>query len=216
MDGTLLDSMQMWSGLDRRFLRENGIEPPADISEIVKNMTVERSAEYFTERFSLAMTPQQVIDRVEEIAADEYRYHLPLKAGAKAFLQEAAEQKIPCVLASVTYRSLLLAALERHGIAQYFKEVLTAENGMPGKQQPDIYLKAAEILGTQPAETLVIEDALYAAETAKRAGFLTAGFRDDAGQNEWAQLEAVCDVTAGSWQELSEILQMKRSIEHVD
>ena len=33
MDGTLLDSMGMWQALDRRFLRENGIEPPPDISD---------------------------------------------------------------------------------------------------------------------------------------------------------------------------------------
>ena len=206
MDGTLLDSMEMWRGLDRRFLRENGIEPPADISEIVKNMTVERSAAYFSERFSLDMTPQQVIRRVEEIAANAYRQELPLKDGAKTFLQQVSERGIPCVLASVTYRSLLEDALKRHGIASFFRAVLTAENGMPGKQQPDIYLKAAEILGTAPDETVVIEDALYAAETAKAAGFYTVGFRDSSGKNEWAKLEQVCDLTVDSWQELAESL----------
>ncbi|HAG12683.1 MAG TPA: hypothetical protein DCG49_02345 [Ruminococcus sp.] len=211
MDGTLLDSMEMWRGLDRRFLRENGIEPPADISEIVKNMTVERSAEYFTERFSLNMTPQQVIERVEAIATDEYRFYLPLKDGAKAFLEQAAARKIPCALASVTYRSLLDAALERLGIAQYFKTVLTPDAEIAGKHDPAIYRKAAEILGTAPAETIVIEDALYAAETAKQAGFFTVGFRDITGKEEWEKLTALCDITVDTWQALAEALNMSAS-----
>lgn len=59
MDGTLLDSMGMWQQLDRRFLRENGIEPPPDISEIVKKMTVDTSSAYFVERFHLPMTIEQ-------------------------------------------------------------------------------------------------------------------------------------------------------------
>ena len=41
MDGTLLDSMEMWAQLDRKFLLENGIEPPPDISDMVKKMTID-------------------------------------------------------------------------------------------------------------------------------------------------------------------------------
>ena len=37
LDGTLIDSMQVWYDVDRRFLRENGVsEPPEDISDRVK------------------------------------------------------------------------------------------------------------------------------------------------------------------------------------
>ena len=73
VDGTLLDSMDMWQQLDRVFLRENGIEPPADISDIVKKMTVEASSAYFVERFHLDMTPEDVKRRVEALAAEEFR-----------------------------------------------------------------------------------------------------------------------------------------------
>ena len=52
MDGTLLDSMEMWAQLDRKFLLENGIEPPPDISDIVKKMTIDTSSAYFVERFA--------------------------------------------------------------------------------------------------------------------------------------------------------------------
>ena len=204
MDGTLLDSMGMWQQLDRRFLRENGIEPPADISEIVKKMTVDTSSAYFVERFGLPMTPQQVKVRIEQLAAEAYEEYLPLKDGAKAFLEALSARGIPCAIASVTYPKLLESALRRLGIRQYFRFILTPESGTAGKHAPEIYLQTAAMLGTVPAETVVIEDALYAAETAAAAGFCTIGFRDVSAQADWAALERVCERTVSSWHELND------------
>ncbi len=203
MDGTLLDSMEMWQQLDRRFLLENGIEPPPDISDIVKKMTIDTSSAYFVERFSLPMSPQQVRARVEQLAAEAYQQYLPLKEGAADFLRAAAEHGIPCAIASVTYPALLDAALIRLQVKQYFRCILTPESGTAGKHSPEIYMETAKLLGTAPAETVVIEDALYAAETAAAAGFCTIGFRDAAGQADWSALEAVCSRTINHWDELN-------------
>ena len=203
MDGTLLDSMGMWQQLDRRFLRENGIEPPPDISEIVKKMTVDTSSAYFVERFHLPMTAEQVKIRIEQLAAEAYQQDLPLKDGAADFLEALRIRRIPCAIASVTYPSLLEAALERLGVRQYFRFILTPESGTAGKHEPEIYLETARRLGTSPAETVVIEDALYAAETAAAAGFCTVGFRDDSARTDWAALEAVCMKTVSHWSELN-------------
>lgn len=204
VDGTLLDSMGMWRDLDRTFLRENGIEPPDDISDIVKTMTVETSSAYFVERFGLQMTPEAVKARIEQLAEEAYRLHLPLKAGAKAFLEQAARQEIPCVIASANYPALLHAAFNRLGIADYFRGVLTPDTELAGKHAPDIYLAAAKLLGMAPADTAVIEDALHAAETAKAAGFYTVGFRDPYSREDWDALEAVCDQVTDSWQALGD------------
>ena len=202
VDGTLLDSMGMWSELDRVFLRENGIDPPHDISDIVKKMTVETSSAYFVERFRLDMTPEDVKNRVEELAAEAYRTHLPLKNGAKDFLAAAAERGIPMAVASANYPGLLDAAFRRLGIDGFFRTVLTPGEQLAGKHAPDIYLEAARLLGSEPAETAVIEDALHAAETAKAAGFYTVGFRDVSSRQDWDALAAICDRVTDSWDAL--------------
>lgn len=202
VDGTLLDSMGMWSELDRVFLRENGIDPPHDISDIVKKMSVEMSSAYFVERFKLNMTPEDVKKRVEELAAEAYRTHLPLKNGAKDFLAAAAERGIPMAVASANYPGLLDAAFRRLGIDGFFRTVLTPGEQLAGKHAPDIYLEAARLLGSEPAETAVIEDALHAAETAKAAGFYTVGFRDVSSRQDWDALAAICDRVTDSWDAL--------------
>jgi len=205
LDGTLLDSLGMWSELVSRFLREFGIDPPEGIDEEVKPMTVEEACAYIVARFSLPITAEEAVRTVSERAAKAYLEELPLKPDAKRFLQTASEKGIPCALATVTYPALLPAALKRLGIADCFQAVLTADDFPEGKTEPEMYLEAARRLGAAPAETLVFEDALYAAKTAKAAGFPVVGIRDVTAEPEWAELEQICDRTADSWAELLKI-----------
>ena len=39
LDGTLIDSMPVWNGVGKKFLKDNGVEPPEDIEEIFKTMS---------------------------------------------------------------------------------------------------------------------------------------------------------------------------------
>ncbi|MBQ5334971.1 MAG: HAD family phosphatase [Oscillospiraceae bacterium] len=203
LDGTLLDSMPMWTALDTRMLRIHGIEPPPDISETVKNMTVTEAAAYYAERFLRDMTPEQIMEECEQLAAEEYRMRLPLKPGAEEFLRALSEQGIPFGLASVTYRRLLESALERHRIRHLFRFILTPDDGFCGKERPDLFLRGAELLSAAPEDCAVIEDAFYAADTAKKAGFYTIGVYDKAAEPEWGAMSAVCDRTVQSLAELN-------------
>ena len=198
LDGTLLDSMGMWRSLDIRFLRERGIEPPEGLTETVKNMTVEEACEYYAAQFDLHMTPKEIGEAVMETAAEAYRSEIQLKPGAAELLHALSERGIPFGLASVTYYELLEAALIRLEIRDLFRFVLTPRPGEPGKEVPDLYLKSAALLGAAPQESVVVEDALYAAKTAKRAGFYTVGVYEPEQARDWDAMQALCDRTVPS------------------
>ena len=85
--------------------------------------------------------------------------------------------------------------------------VLTGEDVPGGKSRPDIYLQAAALLGTTPGETLVVEDALHCVETARAAGFLTAGVYDAAVlPGEWLRMQKICTVTGEDLRKIMEKL----------
>ena len=48
LDGTLLDSMNVWSQIDRNLLNHYGKTAPDDLTEQVKKMTIQQSAQYFS------------------------------------------------------------------------------------------------------------------------------------------------------------------------
>jgi len=195
-DGTLFDSMPMWHSLDKRFLTERGIKPPPGLSDIVKNMTIQQAAAYYAEQFELNMTPAQIVKAVMQLAEKAYCEEIPLKPGAEELVRALAAEGIPFGLASVTFPELLGQALNRFGIRELFAFMLTPKDGLRGKEFPDLYLAGAERLNAAPSEIVVFEDALYAAKTAKAAGFYTIGLYDSEQSAEWPALQALCDRTA--------------------
>ncbi len=205
LDGTLLDSMPLWHEIDLAFLRENGIEPPDNISDIVGKMSITEWAEYFIREFSMPHTPQQVIRRIEEMAETAYRETIPLKPHVTAFLDALDGMGLPYGIATATYKNSAWAALRRLGLAERMQFVLTGEDVEGGKSTPEIYLRSAALLGSTPQETLVVEDALHCVQTAVSAGFLTAGVYDAAAlPEEWQEMQRICTV---SGEDLSEILE---------
>ena len=68
--------------------------------------------------------------------------------------------------------------LERHGVMHYFEDVISCTKVGAGKDKPDVFLAAAEFLGTPLGQTWVVEDSMLAIETAKKAGFPTVGIYD--------------------------------------
>lgn len=179
LDGTLIDSMGIWYNIDRQFLLENGVtNPPEDISDRMKKMSVDESSEYFISEFGLSCTKEYVVKRIEELVRTEYEERIALKAGVCELLDFLDEKGIPYGIATATYRSLAESVLKRHGIYERFKFLLTDAEYPEGKRSPGIFLGAAEKLGFSPTETIVAEDSLHCIETALSAGFFTVGILD--------------------------------------
>ena len=110
-----------------------------------------------------------------------------------------------CV-ASATAEDLMDACLTRLGVAHYFSFLLSCETVGTGKNRPDVYWESAKRLGAQPKEIAVFEDALYAANTAKQAGFYTIAVRDDSNQPHWETLSALADEVILDWQMAAQTL----------
>lgn len=206
LDGTLIDSMQIWYDIDRRFLVENGVEnPPREISEKIKRMTVEQAADFFVEQFSLKCTQDYVIKRIEELVRIEYEEKIPLKPYAVELLDYLDSKGIPYGIATATYSSLAKAVLERHGICDRMKFLLTDREYPRGKKFPDIFMGAAELLCAGPDEILVVEDSLHSVKTAINAGFVTAAVYDESSAEDRAELEKISDYYFTSLKEIERL-----------
>jgi HAD superfamily hydrolase (TIGR01509 family) len=206
LDGTLIDSMPLWYNVDRIFLTEHGITPPENISEIVKKMTVEQSSKYFLDTFHLKISQQEIIDRIEEIVAQNYRDTIPLKSGILELLNYLDSKSIPYGVATATYRTLATSCLERLGLLARIKFLETCSEIGKGKEFPDIFFKCADSLGLPPESVAVVEDSLYCLETAKEHGFYTIGMYDSSSSSDWDSIQKVCDLTFKSAREFLEYI----------
>ena len=90
--------------------------------------------------------------------------------GARELLAGLKTSGIPQAVASSTSRANLDSIFASTGLNEFFDAVVSAEDVVHGKPAPDVFLKAASLLGVPPERCVVFEDALFGIEAARRAG----------------------------------------------
>ena len=73
--------------------------------------------------------------------------------------------------------------LERIGLADYFDAISDGTNIARSKPDPEVFLKAAEFLGLDPADCLVVEDAVAGVEAAHAGSMKAVSVGDAASKN---------------------------------
>lgn len=207
MDGTLVDSMVYWKHLATEFLESKGVlEISPTVLERIKPMTMTESAALFIKECELSGTDESVAEEMNAMMDEHYRRDIPLKPGVTVYLEALQRKGVVMCVASATAEELMDACLSRLGVAHYFSFLLSCETVGIGKNRPDVYWESAKRLGAESAEIAVYEDALYAAETAKNAGFYTVAVRDDSNQPHWENLTALADEAILDWQTAAQAL----------
>lgn len=202
IDGTILDSMKIWDEAGPRYLAGLGVQAEKDLPEVLAAMSVPEAAAYMKDRYALHPSPEEITSGIVQTVHDFYVQEVRLKDGAKEFLESFAERRIPVIAATTSEEEYLRPAFRRLGIADAFRRIITGSEAGCGKTEPRMYQMAAEDLGAEPGELIVAEDALYALETAARAGFLTAGVYDSSSEADQERIRALSDVYLSSLTEL--------------
>lgn len=193
LDGTILDSMPIWDKAGEMFLHTLGIEAEPGLAKIMFCMSMTEGAEFLKERYHLDMNVDAIIAGINRTIEDFYAYQVQLKEGVAQFLKEMDQAGIKMVVATSCDRQVFERALARLMVLDYFDRIFTSTEIGSSKDKPDIYLAAAEYMGTLPEDTWVFEDALYAIQTAKEAGFRTVGVFDAASLESLDGIKRISD-----------------------
>lgn len=202
VDGTLLDSMQMWINFGHDFLSGKGIKPPDDIDTVIQYFSLRETAEYFSEHFGLG-TADSIEEETREMTREFYFNTVQPKAGALSFLRELRENGVRTYVATATYAHLIRPALERTGLMEYIEGIVTCPEVGYGKDRPDVFLAALNAVDGEISSAWVFEDALHAVKTAKSAGFKVCAVYDDTEKSNAPLMRELCNIYIGSFLELS-------------
>jgi HAD superfamily hydrolase (TIGR01509 family) len=173
-DGLLVDTETCWTIAESGMFSARGLtftpELKAQFIGTTIDWTVARMAETFDELGRDALLKTELTDRVSVVIEEQAE---PM-AGAIE-LVELLIGRLPLVVVSNSERRLVSLALARAGLSGAFSAIVAAEDVPHGKPAPDLYLRACELLGTQPAQALAFEDSLVGVNAAKAAGVTVVG-----------------------------------------
>ena len=196
LDGTILDTMVQWDSLGLRYLQELGIEPKQDFLDRIGTMSLRESAQVFHDEYGVALDVSEIIRelvaRLRVLYSDEAR----LKPGALDSLRLLKRGGAEIALATATSNELACAGLMRNGALKFFDGIFSCRDPeiKESKSSPKIFDVARKFLGSPLDETIVVEDALYAIKTAKRAGYFVVAIEDESERTRKDEIVETADV----------------------
>ncbi len=180
MDGSLVDSMWLWTKVDDIYMEKYHLTMPEHFHKEIEGMSFTETAEYFLKTFpQLNCTVEEIKQEWQDLTMELYCTQVPLKPGAGEFLKRMKEKGILLGIATSNARELAEAVLDALHIRTYFDTVRTSCEVAKGKPAPDVYLKAAEDLHVIPEECLVFEDVPSGILAGKNAGMTVCAVDDD-------------------------------------
>ncbi len=102
----------------------------------------------------------------------------PLKAGALELMDALDTLGLSFGLATSSRRAWVERHFNTHKLAHRFRAVVTRQDVVNGKPNPEPYLKASELLGFAPMDVLAIEDSHAGVRAAHAAGCITVMIPD--------------------------------------
>lgn len=210
MDGTLINSLivwdVIWEGLRTKYSKDGSFKITTEDDKTVRTMTLLGAMEFVHKKYGLGNSPEELLDELNRILLDFYSNVVEVKEGVTEFLDYCLEKGIKMCIASATDVSLLKVVIEKFSFDKYFSDILSCADIGKGKNEPDVFLKALETLGTDISETCVFEDSQVAIETAHKAGFMTVGIFD---RNNYGQdiIKKTADVYIDENENLLKLIQ---------
>ena len=172
MDGTLVDSEKLWDvAINELYSRHGRVLAPE-----VRDATVGGSADgvirIVFDDLGLDPNPEhmaEIADWMHDYVGELFAAGLPWCPGARELLDALLAADVQMALVTNTRRALTENALNSIG-RQYFSVTVCGDEVPEGKPAPDIYLRAAELLGFASGDCLAIEDSINGTAAAEDAG----------------------------------------------
>jgi HAD superfamily hydrolase (TIGR01509 family) len=193
-DGTLVDSeplaMKAWT----RALAPFGCVVTAEDAAATIGLPYPRVHAYYAERAPLPIhTEFWPLFSGELFALIDTE--LSPFADAVATVRELHERAVPLAVASSSPRERLDLTLRRSGLAPLLPVTVAGDEVEHGKPAPDMFLAAAQRLGAEPAECVVVEDTPVGVAAGLAAGMTTVAVRREASAaNSLAGAHVVVDI----------------------
>ncbi|WP_262365363.1 HAD family phosphatase [Gordonia sp. OPL2] len=172
MDGTLLDSEPIWDIAMADFAVRHGIVMSPELRESTLGNSLPDAMRKVYDAADVASADRDrsgderwLLDHVAEL----FGAGLPWRPGAADVLDLVAAAGLPTVLVTNTVRELTEVALDTLG-RHRFTATICGDEVPAGKPAPDLYLRAAEMVGVRPGACLAVEDSPTGTVAATAAG----------------------------------------------
>lgn len=202
MDGTLIDSMGHFAEGMVNILREDKIDYPDDIVNIITPLGTIKTIELFSQ-MGVRGSYEEIGKRMADNMVYLYSEVIKLKPYVKNYLTKLKNEGKKLYVLTASPHLTVDVCLENNGVYDMFSEVWSSDDFAPlTKNMPDIYKALADRVGCSVDDIIFFDDNILALENAKKAGVYTVGVYDEYYPVPKEDVKAMADKYVMSFEEL--------------
>jgi HAD superfamily hydrolase (TIGR01509 family) len=179
MDGLMLDTerpaMTCWLSVAKAL----GWDISADMIARTIGVNATSTRDVFINAYGADFPYQAIREQVSRLIREQVAHEgIAHRPGLIVLLDHLARLRVPCAVATSTARDTALWKLATAGIADRFAVKVCGDDVVRGKPAPDIFLRAAELLGQAPADSVGFEDSPAGLQSLHAAGIRSVFVKD--------------------------------------
>ncbi|MGX5680515.1 HAD family hydrolase [Schumannella luteola] len=203
MDGTLVDTEPYWIAAETDLIESFGGSWTHEEAMQLVGSGLFHSARIIQAK-GVTLSEDEIIDRLTDRVLEQLvEKGVPWRPGARELLVELREQSIPTALVTMSVSRMAHHVADQLGFVG-FDAVVSGDDVQHSKPHPEPYLRAAELLGVDPARSVALEDSPPGVSSAAAAGMVAIGvpflidLSDAPAHHLWETLagRTVADLTA--------------------
>jgi beta-phosphoglucomutase len=199
MDGTLIDNTpyhyKSWQALFKKHGKGDLTKETyyTEISGVPVFQSIKR---IFGNEYDEAGL-KRLFEEKEEFYREAYNPYVKAIAGLEGFLVDLKNAGVKMAMATSASITDINFILDRVPIRKYFEAIVDSTMVKEPKPNPQIFLKAAEVLNTPPENCVVFEDSLAGIKAANSGGMKVVGITTGHTADELHPVDLVIDNYAG-------------------
>lgn len=170
LDGLLLDTERLSLASAYQALADFGLPRADGLFESLTGKDDATAMRIVADHFGAGFPLPAFRQRWHDLFHRQLDTGIPFRPGATELLDMLAGRGLPLALATSSQQAAADRKLALTGLDRYFGAVVTVNSVAAPKPAPDPYLRAAELLGRNPARCIAFEDSDTGAAAAHAAG----------------------------------------------
>ena len=194
LDGTLLDNNSFHRKTWEAYLKNMGKQiSEEEFNTHLNGRTNKDAVEYiYGRKMSKEESTKYTLEK-EALYREIYLPFIKPISGLIEFLDYLHKKNIPMAIATSGIQPNIDFMFEHVPIKKYFKTIVNSLHIKKGEPDPEIYIKAASLLGVDPKKCLVFEDAVVGIKSAKAAGMKVIALSTTQSKKELADENLIID-----------------------
>ncbi|WP_447970637.1 HAD family hydrolase [Nitrospira sp. M1] len=183
LDGLMVNTEELYTEVGGVLLARRGKQVTRELLDNMMGRQSSVALQVMIDWHQLDATVAQLQAETDEIFSRLLEDRLAPMPGLLSLLAKLETRKIPKAVTTSSRRKFVMRVLDLIGAADRFEFLLTAEDIVNGKPDPEIYCKAAQRFQVDAARMLVLEDSEIGCCAAIAAGAYTVAVPGEHSQN---------------------------------